>query len=150
MSPKKIFIPVFLSTGTIFAFIVSFVKPDLSYSEINITPTPKLNPVTSTQISSTQTSTQVSITQTPSPQTSSTPTPSNQKKVDKITPSPQPLQKLNVLSLRCIGCGRCANTDSAHFEIINDKAVVISSTNLNSQNLAIAINNCPVQAITLQ
>ena len=126
MSNKKIILPIFLSTGTIFAFIVSFVKTDLSYSEININPTPKLNPVTSTQISPTQ------------------------KKVDQITPTSQPLQKLSVLTLRCIGCGKCARTDSAHFEIVNDKAIVISSTNLNSQNLAAAINICPVQAITLQ
>lgn len=123
MSLKKNLLPIFLSTGTVFAFITSFVKPDFSYSETNISPSPNLDP-----------------------------TPTVQKKIDKTTQNPQQLQKLSVLPLRCIGCGRCVGIDSSHFEIspTTGKAIVISSTNLNSKNLAIAINNCPVQAITLQ
>jgi len=75
---------------------------------------------------------------------------SNQKKVDQAASNPNLLQKLSVLPLRCIGCGRCARIDSAHFEIINHISIVISSTNLNSSKLASAINNCPVQAIVLE
>ena len=82
--------------------------------------------------------------------TTNTSNSSNQKKVDQAASSPAQLQKLSVLPLRCIGCGRCARIDSAHFEIINGISTVISSTNLNSSKLASAINNCPVQAIVLE
>ena len=77
-------------------------------------------------------------------------TKSNTLKSTDQTTTPTSFQKLVVQATRCIGCGKCARTDSAHFEMINSVSTVISSTNLNSQNLAIAINNCPVQAITLQ
>ncbi|MFA5749748.1 MAG: ferredoxin [Candidatus Shapirobacteria bacterium] len=59
-------------------------------------------------------------------------------------------QKLNVLPLRCIGCGKCARIDSTHFEMSDSKAIVVSSTNLDSSKLIMAINNCPVQAIVLE
>ena len=64
--------------------------------------------------------------------------------------TPTSFQKLSVLSNRCRGCGKCMRIDPAHFEIISNVAKVISSTDLSSQNLAIAINACPVQAITLE
>jgi len=54
------------------------------------------------------------------------------------------------LPLRCIGCGKCARIDSAHFEISGSKAIVISSTNLDSSKLTMAIRNCPAQAIVLE
>lgn len=123
MSIKKIFIPIFLSAGTIFAFIFSFNKTNSSVSN---------NKTTSSNLESTS------------------------KKIDNLTSTnssnPQQLQKLSVLPLRCIGCGKCVRTDSFHFEMnySTGKAIVISSTNLNSQKLAAAINICPVQAITLQ
>jgi ferredoxin len=58
-------------------------------------------------------------------------------------------QKLSVLPQKCRGCGRCVGIDPEHFEMSGQVSVVISSTNLNSSNLTLAINNCPAQAITL-
>jgi len=75
---------------------------------------------------------------------------SSQQKVDQVTSTPAQLQKLSVLPLRCIGCGKCARIDSAHFEISGSKAIVVSSTNLDSPKLTMAIRNCPVQAIVLE
>jgi ferredoxin len=60
------------------------------------------------------------------------------------------LQKLSVLPDRCRGCGKCVRIDGEHFEMSGRQATVVSSTNLNSSNLALAINNCPAQAITLE
>lgn len=59
-------------------------------------------------------------------------------------------QKLSIISNRCRGCGKCIRLDSEHFEMSGNKAIVTSSTNLNSNNLTLAINNCPAQAITLE
>lgn len=53
--------------------------------------------------------------------------------------------------LKCIGCGRCAKTAPTNFKM-NDssrKAVVISSLNVNSPEVKLAISNCPVAAISL-
>ena len=60
------------------------------------------------------------------------------------------LQKLSVLANRCRGCGKCVRIDGEHFEMSGRTATVISSTNLSSSALAMAINNCPAQAITLE
>ncbi|MDD4938068.1 MAG: ferredoxin [Candidatus Shapirobacteria bacterium] len=60
------------------------------------------------------------------------------------------LQKLSILTNRCRGCGRCVRIDPLHFEMNNGIATVISSINLNSSNLKLAISNCPAQAITLE
>lgn len=59
-------------------------------------------------------------------------------------------EKLSVLTNRCRGCGKCTRLDPQHFEIINQKAVVISSSDLDSSNLQLAINNCHDQAIVLE
>ena len=59
-------------------------------------------------------------------------------------------QKLSILSNRCRGCSKCTRLDSEHFEMSGQVATVISSTNLTSSNLALAINSCPVQAIILE
>ena len=59
-------------------------------------------------------------------------------------------EKLSVLTNRCRGCGKCVRLDPQHFEIVNQKAVVISSSNLDSSNLQLAINNCQDQAIVLE
>jgi len=67
-----------------------------------------------------------------------------------ISLTPTSFQKLNIFSKHCIGCGKCSRIDSTHFEMVNNVATVISSTNLNSSKLTMAINNCPVQVITLE
>ena len=59
-------------------------------------------------------------------------------------------QKLSVLTNRCRGCGKCPRLDPEHFEMINGKSSVISTKNLDSQNLKLAIDNCPDQAIILE
>lgn len=59
-------------------------------------------------------------------------------------------QKLSVLTNRCRGCGKCAKIDPEHFELIDGKASVISTANLDSPALNLAIRNCPDQAIILE
>jgi ferredoxin len=71
------------------------------------------------------------------------------KSSDKIT-SDIVYQKLSVLSNRCRGCGKCVRIDPEHFEMSGQVAIVTSSNNLNSPSLAMAINNCPGQAIALK
>ncbi len=58
-------------------------------------------------------------------------------------------QRLTILGNRCRGCGKCVRIDPEHFEISGRVARVISSTNLNSAALKLAINNCPAGAINL-
>ncbi|MFA5025515.1 MAG: ferredoxin [Candidatus Shapirobacteria bacterium] len=62
------------------------------------------------------------------------------------------LQKLSILNDKCRGCGKCIRIDPAHFEFnqATRKAMVISSTNLNSVRLAQAINSCQDNAIILR
>lgn len=74
---------------------------------------------------------------------------SSLKPTDEISSSVV-YQKLSLLSNRCRGCGKCVRIDPQHFEISGQVAIVISSNNLNSSNLAMAINNCPGQAIVLE
>jgi len=61
-------------------------------------------------------------------------------------------QQLTILGNRCRGCGKCVRIDPEHFEINEStkKAMVISSTNLNSVALQQAINNCLDLAISLK
>jgi ferredoxin len=59
-------------------------------------------------------------------------------------------QKLSVLTNRCRGCGKCTRIDPKHFELIGNKASIISTKNLDSEALKLAINNCPTQAIILE
>jgi ferredoxin len=77
---------------------------------------------------------------------------SDQQNFDQIDTNHNQLQKLSLLSTRCIGCGKCARFDSSHFQMdpSTSKAIIISSTNLDSKNLVMAINNCPTQAIVLE
>lgn len=57
---------------------------------------------------------------------------------------------LAVSPYRCIGCGRCARTDSEHFRMGSDGvAAVTSQQNLDSALLQSAIERCPGSAITL-
>lgn len=59
---------------------------------------------------------------------------------------------LSILTNKCRGCGRCTRIDPAHFEMNpeTNKAMVISTTNLDSENLALAIQSCPDGAIGLK
>lgn len=61
-------------------------------------------------------------------------------------------KKLSVLTNKCRGCGKCTRIDPAHFEINlqTGKAMVISSTNLESESLTLAIQSCPDSAISLE
>lgn len=49
----------------------------------------------------------------------------------------------------CIGCGRCINTDPAHFTFDNSRrqSTVIFQDNLDSAALGRAVSNCPANAI---
>ena len=77
---------------------------------------------------------------------------SDQQNFDQSDTNPNQFQKLSLLPTRCIGCGKCARFDSSHFQMdsVTNKAIIISSTNLDSKNLIIAINNCPTQTIVLE
>jgi len=59
-------------------------------------------------------------------------------------------QQLSILGNKCRGCGRCVQIDPSHFEMDGRVATIISSDNLDSSSLALAINNCPTQAIVLE
>lgn len=59
-------------------------------------------------------------------------------------------KKLSILTNRCRGCGKCARLDPEHFEMINGKSLVVSTKNLDSSALTLAINNCPDQAIIFE
>ena len=59
-------------------------------------------------------------------------------------------KKLSILTNRCRGCGKCTRLDPEHFEMVNTKASVVSTKNLDSDALKLAINNCPAQAIIIE
>lgn len=69
----------------------------------------------------------------------------NDEDVDTTT-----FKKLSILTNRCRGCGKCTRLDPEHFEMINGKSSVISTQNLDSESLKLAIRNCPDQAIILE
>ena len=85
-------------------------------------------------------------------------TPGAQFKSNKSTDNqdnlnaPKEYLKLSILTEKCRGCGKCVKIDPAHFELDKNikKARVILSTNLDSKNLAMAIENCPAQVISLK
>ncbi|HWS48847.1 MAG TPA: ferredoxin [Candidatus Methanoperedens sp.] len=68
---------------------------------------------------------------------------------DKIT-SEVDVKALSILGDRCRGCGKCVRIDPEHFEMNGRVAKVISSKNLGSTNLKMAINNCQDEAILLK
>lgn len=68
---------------------------------------------------------------------------------DKIT-SEVELKALSILGDRCRGCGKCVRIDPEHFEMNGRVAKVISSKNLDSANLRMAVNNCQDRAILLK
>lgn len=51
----------------------------------------------------------------------------------------------------CIGCGLCVRVDREHFDMDENQrlAVVKSQDNKNSQQLKLAIRNCPPRVISL-
>jgi hypothetical protein len=62
--------------------------------------------------------------------------------------------KVKTLALseyKCTGCGKCVRIDAEHFAFnsSNRKAIVASTANLSSSNLAIAVSSCQVRAIEL-
>lgn len=60
------------------------------------------------------------------------------------------MKKINVSEERCIGCGACVAIDSQHFEFNEEgKSSVITSENLESENLVNAIESCPTSAIEM-
>jgi len=68
---------------------------------------------------------------------------------EKITEEVE-LKALSILGDRCRGCGKCVRIDPEHFEMNGRVAKVISSKNLDSASLKMAINNCMDRAILLK
>lgn len=60
-------------------------------------------------------------------------------------------KNLSINEYRCTGCGKCARIDSEHFSMdsAGRKAVVVSTDNLSSHNLTLAISICRDQAIEI-
>ena len=60
------------------------------------------------------------------------------------------MKKLCVNSVKCIGCGACVGLDPEHFDF-NDAGLseAISQENLDSVDLAGAVEGCPTAAIEL-
>lgn len=80
----------------------------------------------------------------------------NSNKNNQITSSsivdsqaPDNIEKRLMIGSGCIGCGKCARIDSEHFSMDNRQAQVISQSNLDSNNLAMAIRGCHSKVISL-
>ena len=61
------------------------------------------------------------------------------------------MKKINVSEEACIGCGACVAIDPEHFAF-NDEGLShsISNENLESSELASAIDSCPTSAISIK
>lgn len=61
------------------------------------------------------------------------------------------MKKVNVSKEACIGCGACVAIDPEHFAF-NDEGLshCISNENLESSELANAIDSCPTSAISIK
>lgn len=61
------------------------------------------------------------------------------------------MKKINVSEEACIGCGACVAIDPEHFAF-NDEGLShsISNENLESSELANAIDSCPTSAISIK
>lgn len=70
---------------------------------------------------------------------------------DKISAADAPASKLAIMANRCRGCGKCVRADSEHFalDVENRTAIVISTENLDSENLAEAVRACHEDAIVI-
>ena len=61
------------------------------------------------------------------------------------------MKKLDVDQTKCISCGLCVGLDNEHFEFDdNSLSKVISQENLETSELAQAVESCPTGAITLE
>ena len=55
-----------------------------------------------------------------------------------------------IVNDNCIGCGACISIDEEHFDYNDDRlSHVISEENLDTEEVQMAINSCPVSAIEL-
>ena len=70
---------------------------------------------------------------------------------DKMTASDVARSDLSVSANKCRGCGKCVRIDPEHFalDVENRVAIVISTENLDSEPLQLAINNCNDAAILI-
>lgn len=70
---------------------------------------------------------------------------------DKISVADAPASKLAIMANRCRGCGKCVRADSEHFalDVENRTAIIISTENLDSENLAEAVRACHENAIII-
>ena len=81
-------------------------------------------------------------------------TASSADSIDKKTFAEQPITetKLSIDEHRCSGCGKCFQIDPEHFtfDYNTGKAITLSSDNLATKNLKLALAMCHTRAITLQ
>jgi ferredoxin len=59
------------------------------------------------------------------------------------------LKQLVVDGKKCIGCGKCVRIAQANFAMQDNKSVVISQSEIDSDGVIKAMNNCPVEAIDI-
>ena len=60
------------------------------------------------------------------------------------------MKKIKVNLDKCIGCGACVAIDPEHFDFDDEgRSNVISSENIESENLTNAIESCPTSAISI-
>ncbi|NMA51329.1 MAG: ferredoxin [Mollicutes bacterium] len=60
------------------------------------------------------------------------------------------MKKITLNDELCIGCGACVSLDGEHFDFNDEgKAIIINSENPDSEELVIAKNSCPVNAIKI-
>ena len=59
--------------------------------------------------------------------------------------------KVKIDSELCTGCGLCVDTAPTVFEMAEDKAIVIAEEvpAKDEENVTEAMNNCPVEAISI-
>ena len=61
------------------------------------------------------------------------------------------MKKLNVDQVKCIGCGACVGIDPNHFDFEDSGlSSVISQEDLETEELAQAVEGCPTGAITIE
>lgn len=61
------------------------------------------------------------------------------------------MKELTVNENACIGCGACVAIDPEHFEVGDDGlSHAISQDNLESEEVANAMESCPTSAITIE
>jgi len=70
---------------------------------------------------------------------------------DQIATPDTTASEISVSANKCRGCGRCVQIDPEHFalDVENRTAIVISTSNLDSESLQLAANNCREGAINI-